>query len=90
MPGAADACGISPAKVPGTITVAATDITDARWAYSNYGTCVDVYAPGVQVRAHRCASGVPRWTSRAPGVWPSELTWQPLCTDPPGHMHASS
>ena len=47
---AADACGISPAKVPGAITVAATDITDARWSYSNYGTCVDVYAPGVQVR----------------------------------------
>ncbi len=44
-----DACGISPAKVPGAITVAATDSSDQRWDYSNYGTCVDVYAPGVQV-----------------------------------------
>lgn len=47
----ADACGISPAKVPGAITVAATDSADGRWAYSNYGACVDVYAPGVQVRS---------------------------------------
>ena len=44
-----DACGISPAKVPGAITVAATDSSDQRWDYSNYGTCVDLYAPGVQV-----------------------------------------
>ncbi|BDA42482.1 probable extracellular serine proteinase at N-terminal half [Coccomyxa sp. Obi] len=46
-----DACGISPAKVPGAITVAATDSSDQRWDYSNYGTCVDLYAPGVQVRS---------------------------------------
>lgn len=52
----ADACGISPAKVPGAITVAATDSSDGRWDYSNYGTCVDVYAPGVQVRG--CASQI--------------------------------
>jgi hypothetical protein len=46
----ADACGISPANVPGAITVGATDASDNRWAYSNYGTCVDLYAPGVQAR----------------------------------------
>jgi subtilisin family serine protease len=49
--GSADACGISPGKVPGAITVAATDSSDVRWDYSNYGPCVDLYAPGVQVRS---------------------------------------
>lgn len=31
--------------------MAATDSSDGRWDYSNYGSCVDVYAPGVQVRS---------------------------------------
>lgn len=39
----------SPARVPGVITVGATDITDKRWHYSNYGPCVDIFAPGVNV-----------------------------------------
>ncbi|KAK9817300.1 hypothetical protein WJX72_012366 [[Myrmecia] bisecta] len=44
-----DACQLSPGRLPAAITVAATDASDARWASSNYGTCVDLYAPGVQV-----------------------------------------
>ena len=31
--------------------MAASDITDTRWSFSNYGACVDVYAPGVEVRS---------------------------------------
>src|SRR5688572_8333003 len=41
-----DACTVSPARQPDAITVAATETTDARASYSNYGTCVDVFAPG--------------------------------------------
>jgi len=45
----ADACLLSPAHVPQCIAVAASDETDARWADSNYGSCVDLYAPGVDI-----------------------------------------
>lgn len=41
-----DACSKSPASAPAAITVAATTSTDARASYSNYGTCVDIFAPG--------------------------------------------
>ena len=39
-----DACSKSPASVSGAITVAATDRDDTRGYYSNYGTCVDIFA----------------------------------------------
>ena len=40
------ACSSSPARAASAITVAATGITDARASYSNYGSCVDIFAPG--------------------------------------------
>jgi subtilisin family serine protease len=46
-----DACGYSPARVTGALTVAATDSTDVRASFSNFGTCVDMFAPGVNVRS---------------------------------------
>ncbi len=45
----ADACRYSPASEPSAITVGATDINDARASYSNYGTCLDVFAPGTSI-----------------------------------------
>lgn len=45
----ADACNYSPARVTAAITVAATGIDDARANYSNYGSCVDVFAPGSSI-----------------------------------------
>lgn len=39
----------SPADVPQAITVGATDAKDARPAFSNYGSAVDLFAPGVSI-----------------------------------------
>lgn len=44
-----DACWISPARVPGAITVGAVEANDLRWASSNYGPCIDLFAPGRMV-----------------------------------------
>ena len=45
----ADACTSSPASSPGALTVGATDSTDQRASFSNYGSCVDLFAPGVSI-----------------------------------------
>jgi serine protease len=46
---AGDACLNSPGRVASAITVGASDNVDSRWAYSNYGSCVDMFAPGVAI-----------------------------------------
>ena len=40
-----------PASAPGAIVVGASDITNAMWEDSNFGEAVDVFAPGVWIRA---------------------------------------
>ncbi len=42
----ANACNYSPARAPAAITVGATTSTDARASYSNFGSCLDIFAPG--------------------------------------------
>jgi subtilisin family serine protease len=44
-----DACGESPAGAANAITVGATDRYDAEGYFSNYGPCVDLLAPGVDI-----------------------------------------
>ncbi|TWD55087.1 subtilisin family serine protease [Arthrobacter sp. AG367] len=46
---AVDACTASPARVPGAVTVAASDSADKQASFSNFGSCVDLYAPGVGI-----------------------------------------
>jgi subtilisin family serine protease len=43
------ACNYSPARVANALTVAASTSSDGRWINSNYGTCVDLFAPGVNI-----------------------------------------
>lgn len=44
-----DACNSSPARAPQALTVAATDSSDRQASFSNFGACVDLYAPGVGI-----------------------------------------
>ncbi|HEX8696072.1 MAG TPA: S8 family peptidase [Longimicrobium sp.] len=44
-----DACNISPARVSTALTVGATNSSDARADFSNIGTCLDLFAPGVGI-----------------------------------------
>src|SRR3954469_8862591 len=44
-----DACNRSPARLPAAITVAASTENDARATFSNFGSCVDLFAPGVNI-----------------------------------------
>ena len=45
----ANACNSSPARVATALTVGSTTTTDARSSFSNFGTCVDVFAPGSSI-----------------------------------------
>jgi aqualysin 1 len=47
----ANACTMSPAKLKTVITVGASDGSDQRTSWSNYGSCVAMFAPGVSVPA---------------------------------------
>jgi subtilisin family serine protease len=44
-----DACFTSPASATNAITVGATGEDDSRASFSNFGTCVDIFAPGVDI-----------------------------------------
>jgi subtilisin family serine protease len=46
---ATDACNFSPARVPNAITVAASTNADQLASYSNFGSCVDIIAPGSSI-----------------------------------------
>ena len=45
----ANACNYSPARAASAITVGATTSSDARASYSNYGNCLDLFAPGSSI-----------------------------------------
>ncbi len=44
-----NACNYSPARAPNAITVGSTTSSDGRSSFSNFGTCVDIFAPGSSI-----------------------------------------
>ena len=66
------------------MTVGATTVDDHLWASSNRGTCVDVLAPGDNIRSaapgggSRTASGTAMAAAHAAGVAVTFLSAQPL------------
>ena len=46
---AMNACERSPGRIPAALTVAASDSSDRQASFSNFGSCVDLYAPGVGI-----------------------------------------
>lgn len=44
-----NACNVSPASAPAAITVGSTTSSDSRSGFSNFGSCVDIFAPGSSI-----------------------------------------
>jgi serine protease len=73
---AQDACKYSPARVAEALTVGATTNTDAKTSWSNYGDCVQLFAPGAGITsawntsttATRTISGTSMATPHVTGV----------------------
>ncbi len=89
-----DACKFSPARTPSAITVGATDRTDSRPSWSNYGKCLDLFAPGVSITsawigsdtAIKTISGTSMAAPHAAGVIALKLQGTPNAT--PGEIAA--
>lgn len=58
----ADACGFSPAFAEGAITVGATDSSNNRASYSNYGRCLNIMAPGSAITSAHAVDDTGSWT----------------------------
>jgi subtilisin family serine protease len=46
-----DSCTTSPARVAAAITIGSTTETDSRSSFSNFGKCVDMFAPGSNIKS---------------------------------------
>ncbi|SCL26220.1 Peptidase inhibitor I9 [Micromonospora pallida] len=83
----ANACNFSPSSVLTAIVVGATQSNDTRASFSNFGSCVDIYAPGVNISVAGLSSGTvmmsgtsvaaPHVTGAAARVLQNNPTWTP-------------
>ncbi|MGQ0648127.1 MAG: S8 family serine peptidase [Gemmatimonadaceae bacterium] len=53
-----NACGFSPASAANALTVSATTTADARAPFANFGPCLDLFAPGINIRSSWHTSNV--------------------------------
>ncbi|MFD6431177.1 S8 family peptidase [Streptomyces venezuelae] len=89
---AGGACNTSPSRVPETISVGASDRGDRRASSSNHGSCVSLFAPGVQIpsawkdsdTATATLSGTSMATGHAAGAAALHLGFRP--TDTPAQV----
>ena len=73
---AQNACNSSPARVTEAMTISATDSSDRKASWANFGNCVDWFAPGVSIKsawynsntATRTISGTSMATPHTAGV----------------------
>ncbi|WP_375764763.1 Ig-like domain-containing protein [Archangium gephyra] len=86
------ACQRSPGRVPAALTVGASDSTDGRYLYSNSDSCLDLYAPGVDIpsawstsdTSANTISGTSMAAAHVAGVAALYLEGHPLAT--PGEV----
>ena len=83
-----DACLYSPASEPSIISVGATDRSELRASYSNFGTCIDIFAPGSDLvggwvgpsNTYRSSSGTSNAAPIVSGIVATMLQRNPTLT----------